>query len=200
MSSNGKNWTVFFASLGAGLLGSWALLNAVATTDDSVRETLRFTARVAFLLLLIVFVARPAQQLFRTPFTAKLLRRRRLLGIAFTGMHTAHLLLIFYRTQINADFVLATNNIPGAIVYLFIYAMFATSFDTTTRMLGPKNWKRLHTIGLYVIFVAFAQDEIPRSLDSAESAHWIITALAVAALLLRVLPLLKRRGSPRSMA
>ncbi|MGI9219563.1 MAG: hypothetical protein ACR2QS_00840, partial [Woeseiaceae bacterium] len=85
LSSNQKNWVVFFATLGAGLGASWAFLNAVGTTDESVRETLRLSARVSFVILLIIFVARPAQQIFRTPFTAKLLRRRRLLGVAFTG-------------------------------------------------------------------------------------------------------------------
>jgi DMSO/TMAO reductase YedYZ heme-binding membrane subunit len=101
-------------------------------------------------------------------------------------MHTAHLLLIFYRVQISEDFELVARNIPGAFVYLLIFAMFVTSFDSTTRALGRKNWKRLHTVGLYVIFIAFAQREIPRSLETAESANWILTALAVAALLVRV--------------
>lgn len=158
---------------------------------------MRLTARVSFVILLIIFVARPAQQIFRTPFTAKLLRRRRLLGVAFTGMHTAHLLLIFYRIQVSESFTLAANNIPGAFIYVLIFSMFATSFDATTRMLGPQNWKRLHTVGLFVIFVAFAQREIPRSMETAESANWILTALAVGALLLRALPRLRQPGSPR---
>ena len=45
---------------------------------------------------------------------------------------------------------------------------------------------------------AFAQREIPRSLETAESANWILTALALAALVLRVLPRLKKRDNPRS--
>jgi sulfoxide reductase heme-binding subunit YedZ len=71
------------------------------------------------------------------------------------------------------------------LVYLLIFAMFATSFNSTTRWLGPRNWKILHTLGLYVIFIAFAQREIPRSLETAVAANWTLTALALTALLLR---------------
>jgi len=41
----------------------------LGATDDSIRLLLRLTARIAFLVLLVIFVAWPSQQLFRTPFT-----------------------------------------------------------------------------------------------------------------------------------
>ena len=186
LTSNQQNWTVFIAALATGLLASVAFFSAVGVTDDNLRIALRLTARTSFVILLLVFVARPAHQLFVKPFTSRLLRRRRLLGIAFAGMHTAHLFLIFYRLNISEDFALAAKNIPGAFVYLLILAMFVTSFNSTTRMLGPRNWKILHTTGLYVIFIAFAQREIPRSLETAGSANWLLTTLALAAVLLRV--------------
>jgi len=190
---------VFAATLGAGLLASFALLNAAGFTEENVQVLLRLTARTSFVILLFVFVARPLHQFFKTHSTSRLLRRRRLLGIAFAGMHTAHLLLIFYRVQIGEDFELVARNIPGAFVYLLIFAMFATSFDSTTRWLGRKNWKILHTLGLWVIFIAFAQREIPRSLETAESANWILTTLAVAGLLLRALPRWRSQDTPHWM-
>lgn len=200
MSSSLKNWSVFVATFGAGVLASFAFLNAVGTDEENVREVLRLTARASFVIFLVAFVARPAHQVFVTHFTSRLLRRRRLIGIAFAGMHTAHLLFIFYRVQISEDFALVASNIPGAFVYLLIYALFATSFNSTTRMLGPRRWKILHSLGIWVIFIAFTQREIPRSLETAESANWILTALAVTALLLRALPRLKKRGNPHSTA
>ena len=112
-------------------------------------------------------------------------------------MHTAHLLLIIKLVRFGGDFEFAASNIPGAIVYLVILAMFATSFDSTTRWLGRRKWKILHTFGLWVIFLAFAQREIPRSLETAESANWILTTLALAALLLRALPRWRSQGTPR---
>lgn len=162
---------------------------------------LRLTARLAFVVFLLVFVARPLQQLFATKFTAKLLRRRRLLGVAFAAVHSAHLGLIFYRVHVSDEFVLSYSaNTLGALVYLLIFAMFATSFDSTTRMLGPRNWKILHTFGLFVIFIAFAQREVPRSLETAVEANWILTGLALVAVLLRALPLLQSRGNRRFQA
>lgn len=182
------------------MLASFALLNAAGFTVENIQVLLRLTARTSFVILLFVFVARPLHQFFKTQSTSRLLRRRRLLGIAFAGMHTAHLLLIFYRLHSSEDFELVARNLPGAFVYLVIFAMFVTSFDSTTRWLGRKNWKILHTVGLWVIFVAFAQREIPRSLETAESANWILTTLALAALLLRTVNamLIKRSKAQRS--
>ncbi len=201
LTSSQRNWTVFFAVFAASTLASAAFLYNVGVSEDNVRVLLRLTARIAFVILLIVFVARPLQQLFANKFTARLLRRRRLFGVAFAAVHTVHLGLIFYRVHISDDFALSyAANTFGALVYLIIFAMFATSFDSTTRMLGPRNWKILHTTGLYVIFIAFAQRELPRSLDTAVEANWILTALAFAALLLRVLQRLNWPGNRRFQA
>ena len=187
--------------MAAGLFGSAALFFAAGFTDDNVALALRLTARVAFVIFLLAFVARTAHQVFVTHFTSKLLRRRRLLGIAFAGMHTAHLLLIFYRLRVNDDFAMSvTENGPGAFIYLVILALFATSFDATARMLGSTWWKRLHTVGIWLIFIAFTQREIPRSLESAELANWTLVGLALLALLLRALPRWTRRDNRRSTA
>lgn len=201
LTSKQLNWTVFFAVFAASTLASVAFLYGVGFSEDNVRVLLRVTARVAFVILLVIFVARPLQPLFASEFTTRLLRGRRLLGIAFTAVHTAHLGLIFYRVHISDNFVLSYSaNTLGALVYLIILAMFATSFNSTARMLGPRNWKILHTFGLYVIFIAFAQREVPRSLETAVEANWILTALALVAVLLRGLPRLNWRGSPRFRA
>lgn len=165
---------------------SFGYLSAVGISDDNVRALLRWSARAAFLTFLVVFMARPLRQLYKTPISAWLLRHRRLIGVAFAGLHSGHLLLIFYRAQLSDEFVLSVaRNGLGAFVYLLIFAMFATSFNSTTRWLGPRKWKILHTAGLYVIFVAFAQREIPRSLETADTANWTLTALALIALSLR---------------
>ena len=185
MTSKQKNWSVFFATLALGLIAAAALLGLAGNTDENVVEALRITARTAFAIFLFVFIARPAHQFFTTPSTAKLLRRRRLLGIAFTGVHTAHLILIFYRIQLSESFTLVASNVLGAFVYLIILAMFVTSFDTTARMLGKRNWKILHTIGLWIIFFAFLQREIRQIVASGDSASQFLVVCAAAALVFR---------------
>lgn len=196
MTSNTRNWLVFGGSMLATLAAAAIYLGIAGVSDETVRLLLRITPRLAFPLLLLVFVARPLRQLVATPLTAALLKNRRLLGIAFAGIHTAHLLLILYRSRAVPDFDFqVANNLAGTFVYLVILVMFATSFDSTARALGPRNWRRLHTAGLYVLFVAFVDAFRPRAVDEILDVYGAFTALAVAALAVRVLAFVRRRAS-----
>jgi DMSO/TMAO reductase YedYZ heme-binding membrane subunit len=176
-----------------------AYLAAAGMTEENILSVLRWSARAAFLLLMLVFVARPLQHLLKKPWTAKLLRNRRLIGIAFAGLHTAHLGFILLRGRISEDFVFdPTENLAGTLVYTVILAMLVTSWDSTTRLLGRRNWKILHTVGLYVLFVAFTDAVRPYSLASAAPINWLLLAIAVSALLIRLAAYPKRRLRARS--
>ncbi|MDH3350650.1 MAG: hypothetical protein OEM60_15020 [Gammaproteobacteria bacterium] len=201
LTSSQRNWAVFFAS--AGLIGllSAAWLAVSGTSDDNVRLLLRLSARAAFLVLLLIFIARPLRQLIATPATAKLLQNRRLLGIAFTGIHTAHLGLIFYRARVIPDFDLnISESLLGALTYLVIYLMFLTSFDATARALGRSNWRVLHKVGLYWVFVAFLPTLLPDSLGQLAGANGFIILLAAVAIVTRLTAFLasrQRRAQPQ---
>jgi DMSO/TMAO reductase YedYZ heme-binding membrane subunit len=196
MTSNQRNWTVFLATTGVALAVSFAILAVAGNSDDNIRALLRLTARAAFVLLLIVFIARPLRQLVKTPGTLALLKNRRLLGISFAGVHTAHLVLIFYRVwQVPAFEFDWLARLPGIATYAMLYVMFITSFDCPARAIGPKRWKILHKIGLYWLFVAFAQREIPRSLDNVDPVILLLTAFIAAALIIRVSAFLVKRGA-----
>ena len=186
-TSSQRNWAVFVGAIAATVVISYAYLSAAGVDDGTVRATLRWSARAAYLALLLAFVARPLQQLFKTPFTTWLLRHRRLIGVAFAGIHTAHLGLIYYRAHTNEEFVVSpTANHFGVLVYVVILVMFATSFDATTKLLGRRNWKILHKVGLFGLFVAFVDAVLPKTLDyRAEAVPYFLTALALTALLLR---------------
>jgi DMSO/TMAO reductase YedYZ heme-binding membrane subunit len=187
MTSNQRNWAVFLATAGAGLAASFAVLFVAGSNEDNIRALLRLTARAAFLLLLVVFVARPLRQLVRTPGTLALLKNRRLLGIGFAGIHTAHLTLIFYLIHQVPSFEFDwLSRLPGIATYSMMYVMLITSFDRPARAIGAKRWKILHKIGLYWLFAAFAQRELPRSFDNVDLAIWLLTACIAAALLIRL--------------
>ena len=83
MTSNQRNWAVFFAAVGLTAISSAAYLSIAGINDESIRVCLRLSARIAFLVLLVIFIARPLQQIFTAPATAYLLKNRRLLGVAF---------------------------------------------------------------------------------------------------------------------
>ena len=163
MSRNDRrNWQVFLGtiSLLGGLSAAW--LASVELSDDNIRVATRSTVRVAFVLYLVVLVARPLQQLLRKDWTAALLRNRRLVGVAFAAAMTAHLGLIIYRFKTPPILDLPPPNLVGYGAYAVFYLMLITSFDRPKRLLGPRAWKILHRTGLVwaaIVFVA------PQSLE-----------------------------------
>ena len=118
MSSNAKNWTIIFLTAGTTSLFAWLFLNRFDHELESLRTLLRLTARIAFFVFLLVFIARPLRQLVQTDTTKWLLKERRSFGLVFGSIMTTHLGLIFYRAQIDPEFsIQPLGSIPGMIAY-----------------------------------------------------------------------------------
>lgn len=196
MTSNQRNWVVFLGAAAITTLVSALYFAVVGTSDETIRVALRSSAHASFIVLLVVFVARPLRQIRQTPFTAALLRNRRLLGIAFAGIHTAHLGLILLRGRLTAEYTFSViENALGGMIYLLIFLMFATSFDRPARALGPRNWRILHKLGLYAIFAAALQTIVPDSREQLVSVNGVLTLLAAVAVVIRLTVFLEKRRS-----
>ena len=180
-----QNWQVLVGVMVAlgGLSVAW--LAVVGALDDNIRMAVRRTAQLAFALFIVVLVARPLQQLLRKRWTAALLQRRRLVGVAFVAVMTVHLALIVFRfrSQPGLDYPLAAL-FAGGSVYAVFYLMLITSFDTPKKALGRTWWKRLHLTGLVLAAIVFAA---PRSLEHATDPDYYNYAIPFAmAIALRV--------------
>lgn len=143
-------------------LACFLYLKSRGASDANLMLLLTLTARIAFMIYLLIFVARPLRQLLPNDVTKWLLRERRLLGIAFAAVHTVHLGLILTRHDL--DSLLGRPLIGtavGATAYLLMYLMLLTSFDAPARRIGPKNWRRLHKTGLYFIGFVFLATLLP---------------------------------------
>jgi len=193
-TSNQRNTVVLLASAGLTGVLSAVYLHLVGVGEESMGVVLRLSAQTALVVLLAVFIARPLRQLVVTPTTAALSRNRRLLGITFAGVHTAHLgLLVFWANQ-SPDFELnLTTNHLGALTYLVIFLMLITSYDRPARAIGPGNWKILHKAGLYWVFASFLQTQLPRSLDQLAEANWWIITMITIAIVIRLTAFFARR-------
>lgn len=194
MTSNQRTAASFFGAMVLTCLASATYLLTTGIDDAGITLALRVSGRVAFAVLIVVFAARPLQQLLRKPWTAKLLRNRKLIGVAFAGIHTAHLGLIFMRANHVPDFSLSVS-LPGGTVYAFMFLMLITSFSGPARAIGPKAWKVLHKLGLFVMFYGFTRSQMPASFDELIFVNGLLLALAAAALLLRIFAFFKHRTS-----
>lgn len=187
-------------------LGLWQY-SANGWTEEGTQLFTRYTARVSFLMFLLVFVARPVFVLWPSPTTVAMVRQRRHFGLAFGLAHGIHLLGIISYLWIIGSVLEASDAVP-AFGYLMVGLMAITSNNWSVRTLG-RGWKVLHKFGLYVIFAIFflayagrlfgAYDDVPEAAVAmgAKAIYAGLFALAVIALGLRVAAFFKTRLTPR---
>jgi DMSO/TMAO reductase YedYZ heme-binding membrane subunit len=189
MNSSTRNWIVLAGAMAAALVPSLLYWQAEGTGDDELAAVLTWTARGSTLLFLVVFAARPLNQLVKSAPTRALLRQRRLWGVAFAGVHTVHLALVVWVLYLVLDTPMPwLTAMGGGLAYALMYLMLITSFDGPARALGGRNWRILHRAGLYWIAIIFAYTIAGRWLDGAYSGYLVIVSvLALLALSIRVL-------------
>ena len=163
-----------------------ALLAQGAGVEGWHRAT-QLTARFSAFLFLTAFLARPLSRIIVSPATITLLRERRGIGLGFAGAHTVHLAAIL--TYFAKGGVVPPIFVPilGGIGYALIWAMAATSNDRAQRALG-RNWKRLHTVGLYYVWAIFFLTYLGRlkAPHGAAPIYYAMSALFVVALVVRL--------------
>jgi DMSO/TMAO reductase YedYZ heme-binding membrane subunit len=171
------------------LVGGLTLIyfRVAGASEDNMLLSLRLSAWAALLVYLVVFVARPLNQLVTSPFSKRLLRSRRSTGIALAAIMTVHLILLLIAN-------VAPFNIPGATVYLLMFLMVMTSFDSAPARMGPRNWRWLHKAGLYALgiglFSAVGREFLQTPLDPV---YLVLTILIMAAVAIRVTAFWKTR-------
>ncbi|WP_257455136.1 ferric reductase-like transmembrane domain-containing protein [Archangium lipolyticum] len=151
-------WKLFWL-IGTLVLAMSALLLALnADPVEGTRSVIRATARTSFALFLAAFVASSLNTLVPSDFTRRLMRERRYVGLSFAFSHLVHLMAIFSYGVLNPQFWPSRNtltNTPGTVGYVFIALLAITSFHVVSRHMTAASWKRLHTVGMWVIAAIF---------------------------------------------
>jgi methionine sulfoxide reductase heme-binding subunit len=182
---NGQGLFVIIAmALGAVV---WAVLYSGAFSVDSIRLTVRMTARFSLVLFLAAFCASALHKFWSSNVTLWLLRNRRWLGLSFAFSHLLHaIVLVMFMNADPALFwsmVKAINLVLGGTGYLFITLLAATSFDGAVRRLGPARWKQFHTLAVWVVWGNFMLSNAKRI--PVSEFYLIPVALLIAAAGLR---------------
>lgn len=151
-------WKLFWL-LGALVLAmSTSILLLSPDLVEGLRSVIRATARTSFALFLAAFLASSLATLVPNAFTRGLVRERRYVGLSFAFSHVVHFAAIVGYGVLNPQFWpgrSALTNTPGTVGYIFIALLAATSFRFFSRHLSAAAWKRLHTIGVWVIAAVF---------------------------------------------
>ena len=109
-------------------------------------------------------------------------------GLSFALSHTVHLFAIVALVEIayGGDYLQLGDIAGGSVIYLFIFAMAVTSNDASVKLLGAKNWKRLHKAGSYLIWIGLFSIYFENALETDALHYWLYVLLGVSLFLLRV--------------
>ena len=178
--------------LALSLLVLAAGLAAGTTQHESWHLAARWTARVGFPIFLLTYLASSLFRLSPAPWSRALVRDRRWWGLGFAASHTVHLVALVVAVSLDPEPRTLASLVPGSLAYLFILAMALTSSSAAMRALG-RNWKRLHTTGIHVIWLIFTLAYAKRiPMPETRAIGLTMTTLALMALLVRVLAYRRR--------
>lgn len=131
-------------------------LFAGANIIEQAHSFVRISARLTAILFCVAFSASSLQWLLRTAWTRQLLLNRRYVGLAAAFSHFLHLLSLIMLNQVDPEFVVPmVTRVLGGLGFVMFGILAATSSDAAVRALGGRNWKRLHTAGMYYIWIIF---------------------------------------------
>ncbi len=194
-------------------LSIWiALLVAVGGTivatqgvsEDSFSLLARTMQRFAFVSFLGAFVAGPLHYFRPGVLSRWLVRRRPQLGVGFALAHWVFLATNIARVQLfyEGDFLAFRpwfTWVFGGMAEVLFAAMVVTSFPAPRRALGPRLWRALHTLGVYVIALTFAAGYVPRAVIEPRFLPFAVLLIAAFALrFARIASLCATPPPPRS--
>ena len=173
----------------AGSAAMSAIAFGLATGDTQLEGWLlaaRYTARVAAVFFLLVFVVGPIWRGFRAGWIVPFMRNRRYWGLGFALAHIIHLGALTTFFVVSPEDPSLITILVGGLAYVLIVALAATSNNWSQRTLG-RWWHRLHMGGMVYIWIIFAQSYAGRLEDPERIWTGIIgSSLFAAAMLLRI--------------
>ena len=157
--SRGKwGWDIVKLTLGLAVILYASFFYFIGFNEDGNRAAIAWSAKISFVLFCLAFSASAAHKLFKNSFSFWWLMNRRYFGITFGINHFLHLSFLLCLQQVfHPVFTVAPriSLMAGGLVYLFIFLMLLTSFETFSKYLSRKQWKLLHTAGGYWIWFIF---------------------------------------------
>lgn len=173
-------------SLAVSLVVVAGTLALEGTASLGWRAVTRHTAQVAFSFFLAAFLASSIARLWPDPLTRALLARRRALGLAFATAQLVHgTAILIFASYEPSTLEVDLSFLGGALGFVFLVAMVATSNDAAQRALGRRAWRALHLSGQVTLFVIYAVTYAGRVAEN--SRYWPGLLLLVAALAIRLI-------------
>ncbi len=130
------------------------MMRADLSSADAVSSMIQLAVRCAVPWLYLAFVAASVPVLFPGSFGRWLLRNRRIIGLCFAAAMAWQLFFILWLVAIHTEYYVndvyvLSDVVEGVVGYTLLIAMVLTSFKFGRSRLTPKQWKLLHTSGIF---------------------------------------------------
>jgi len=177
-----------------------AILSGAGTGEEGTRVAVRATARTSMLFFCLAYVAGAVRSLWPGRFADWLVRNQRYLGFALGVSHAAHALFLWRLFAFGYEPFDLAGAAGGLVGYAFLAAMLATSNAPARQWLGARRWKRLHTVGMHYLWIAFTSTMAGAWASTPDGFHVFFTLLGVVALFIRLAGAVRehRSGLPAS--
>jgi methionine sulfoxide reductase heme-binding subunit len=206
------SWRLFWV---LALATSTAICLGLPSTDFHTVRGMEFiilrSVRCALPLFLVAFTASSLATLWPSRGTRWLLANRRYIGLAFAFTMAWHFSFVAYSIWMFGNRLNAKATALDVIGLIFLLLLTLTSFRWSKRRLSAATWRRLHKIGVYVIWLLATEIFFGIVRGGGDLLHDVALSVLVAAWLLRVAAWVKQRlrhsvvrdsamlgGSPRS--
>jgi sulfoxide reductase heme-binding subunit YedZ len=153
-----NGWRLFWLVLTPmSLVVGSAIARADLSSAEDISSLIQLSVRLSVPWLYLAFAASSIQSLLPGAFSRWLMRNRRIVGLCFAGGMAWQLLFIvwlvtgfraYYAEEVYAFFDIIVQ-VPG---YVFLSAMTLTSFMPVRRKLSSRQWRTLHTTGIYFLW------------------------------------------------
>ena len=175
------------------LLLCYLWMPAYTELQDEVGYMLRVTARVAFILLLLAYVARPLVRLFGVGKV--LVQHRRYLGLSMAIAHTVHFgYVVALIAALDGELGWITA-VFGGLAFVLMWVMAATANNASQRAM-KRSWKRVHTFGLHYLWLIFMQSFVGAAVR--EDPYYLYSMLSLAGFAALSLRVFAYRASKRA--
>jgi hypothetical protein len=128
------------------------------SSAEGVSSMIQLSVRCAVPWLFLAFAASSLQVVFPGPFSRWLSRNRKIIGLCFAAAMAWQLTFILWLVGIHTEYYVndvyvLSDVVEGVVGYAFLIAMVLTSFKFGRSLLSPRQWKLLHTSGIYWLWV-----------------------------------------------
>ncbi len=150
-----NGWNLFWLiTVPISLVMVLTMIRVDLSSAEAVSSMIQLSVRCAVPWLYLAFAASSLQVVFPGSFSRWLLRNRSKIGLCFAAAMAWQLSFILWLVGIHTDYYVnevyvLSDVVEGVVGYTFLIAMVLTSFKFGRSRLTAKQWKLLHTSGIY---------------------------------------------------